>query len=65
MTIVVAAGNDGVQVPPQNYLATRGDCVDVAATDVNDQRAGFSNYGPWIDVSAAGSGSAGSVSARE
>ena len=55
VTVCVAAGNDGVQVPPQNYLATRGDCVDVAATDINDMRAGFSNYGAWVDVSAAGS----------
>jgi len=55
VTVCVAAGNDGVQVPPQNYLATRGDCVDVGATDINDERAGFSNYGSWVDVSAAGS----------
>ncbi len=55
VTVCVAAGNDGVQVPPQNYLATRGDCVDVAATDINDMRAGFSNYGAWVDVAAAGS----------
>ncbi len=54
-TVCVAAGNEGVQNPPQNYLSTRGDCVDVGATDINDQRAGFSNYGSWVDLSAAGS----------
>ncbi len=54
-SVCVAAGNDGVENPPQNYLATRGDCVDVGATDINDERAGFSNFGSWVDVSAPGS----------
>ncbi len=54
VTLVVAAGNQGTNSPPNNYLASRGDCVDVAATDASDQRAGFSNYGVWVDVSAAG-----------
>jgi subtilisin family serine protease len=55
VTIVVAAGNENTDIPPQNYLATRGDCVDVAATTSNDERAGFSNFGAWVDASAAGS----------
>jgi hypothetical protein len=54
VTVCVAAGNDNTQSQAQNYLTTRGDCVDVAATDINDQRASFSNFGSWIDVSAAG-----------
>jgi subtilisin family serine protease len=54
VTIVVAAGNQGTVSPPNNYLASRGDCVDVAATDANDVHAGFTNYGIWVDVSAAG-----------
>jgi hypothetical protein len=33
---------------------SRGDCIDVAATDFNDVRAGVSNFGPWVDVAAAG-----------
>jgi hypothetical protein len=54
-SICDAAGNDNSSSQATNYLSTRGDCVDVAATDDQDQRAGFSNFGPWIDVSAAGS----------
>ena len=54
MTICVAAGNDNSSSQASNYLSTRGDCVDVAATDNTDQRAGFSNFGSWIDVAAAG-----------
>ncbi len=55
VSVVVAAGNGGTNSTAQNYLASRGDCVDVAATDANDLRASFSNFGAWIDVSAAGS----------
>jgi len=52
MVICVAAGNDNS--PYQSYLATRDDCIDIAATDANDVRASFSNYGDWVDVSAPG-----------
>ncbi|MGH7724816.1 MAG: S8 family serine peptidase [Candidatus Eiseniibacteriota bacterium] len=54
VSIVVAAGNSNTNSTAQNYLASRGDCVDVAATDSNDNRASFSNFGTWIDASAAG-----------
>ncbi len=54
VTIVVAAGNANTETPSQNYLASRGDCIDVGAIDSNDVRAGFSNFGTWVDVSAAG-----------
>jgi subtilisin family serine protease len=52
--ISVAAGNSNSQSP--TYLSQRGDCLSVAATDSNDVRASFSNYGSWIDVSAPGVG---------
>src|SRR6185295_16755405 len=52
VTVVVAAGNQNTASPPANYLGTRGDCIDVAATDASDLRAAFSNYGVWVDVSA-------------
>jgi subtilisin family serine protease len=54
VTVVVAAGNEGTDTPPQNDLGQRGDCVDVAALDANDVRTTVSNFGAWVDVSAAG-----------
>jgi subtilisin family serine protease len=55
VTVVDAAGNDNSPWFTDNYLASRGDCIDVAAVTRSDIRTGFSNYGAWIDVSAAGS----------
>src|SRR5262249_6458182 len=55
VTVVVAAGNEGTDTPPLNDLGQRGDCVDVAALDANDLRTTVSNFGSWVDVSAAGS----------
>ena len=54
VTICVAAGNGNTDIPTQNYLGGRGDCIDVAAVNINDVRASFSNFGSWVDVSAAG-----------
>ena len=52
IVIVVAAGNDGGAV---SYPAAYDDyCLAVAATDYNDERADFSNFGPEIDVAAPG-----------
>ena len=48
----VAAGNENSSA--QDYLASRGDCIDVAATDASDVKASWSNYGSWVDVSAPG-----------
>jgi len=53
-TVVVASGNQGTANPPANYLGSRGDCADVGALDANDVLAGFSNYGPWVEVCAGG-----------
>ncbi len=52
VVMVVAAGNDGGSSP--DYLAQTEKCVDVAATDINDGKADFSNYGAWVDVCAPG-----------
>ncbi|MCP4580754.1 MAG: S8 family serine peptidase [candidate division Zixibacteria bacterium] len=52
VVIITAAGNDDTSQAP--YLGTRSDVIAVAATDQGDNKAGFSNYGTWVDVSAPG-----------
>ena len=52
VVVVSAAGNDDNQIAP--YLCTRADVMAVAATNSGDYKASFSNYGPWVDVSAPG-----------
>jgi hypothetical protein len=48
----VAAGNSNSSTP--YYLNSRGDCIDIAATDGNDVRTSSSNFGTWVDISAPG-----------
>lgn len=50
---VVAAGNEGVDTP--SYPAATEPNIAVAATDQNDRRGSYSNYGSWIVISAPGS----------
>lgn len=50
--LICAAGNENTSAP--SYPAYYSACVAVAATDQNDRRASFSNYGSWVDVSAPG-----------
>ncbi len=52
VVICVAAGNGGANDP--SYLSTRGDCLDVAATDQSGSNASFTNYGSWVDIAAPG-----------
>lgn len=52
--MVAAAGNDGDQT--LHYPAAYPEVISVGATDQNDQRASFSNYGSTIDVMAPGVG---------
>lgn len=50
--LVVSAGNTHSSV---HYPAAYDDyCIAVAATDANDERTTWSNYGPQIDVAAPG-----------
>ncbi len=52
VVIVAAAGNDG---GPVLYPAAYDNyCLAVAATDYNDTRPNWSNFGPEIDVAAPG-----------
>ncbi|MEW5994254.1 MAG: PKD domain-containing protein [Candidatus Zixiibacteriota bacterium] len=52
VVIVVAAGNSGSSSP--DYLGSRGDCLDVAATDNTGAGPSWTNYGSWVDVAAPG-----------
>jgi thermitase len=50
--VVAAAGNSGSSAP--HYPASYPGVIATSATDQNDLKAGFSNYGDWIDVAAPG-----------
>jgi subtilisin family serine protease len=52
--VVAAAGNENSS--SLSYPAAYRNVLSVAATDDTDRRAGFSNYGYWVDVSAPGIG---------
>jgi subtilisin family serine protease len=50
--IVAAAGNGRTDAPA--YPASFESVLSVAASDNRDQRAGFSNHGPTVDIAAPG-----------
>lgn len=50
--LVAAAGNNSDT--NKNYPAANNRVIAVAATDNNDQKASFSNYGTWVDIAAPG-----------
>jgi subtilisin family serine protease len=57
--IVASAGNDGRDLgarPSYPVSYTEPAVVGVGAGDANGRRAGFSNYGPGVDVTAPGAG---------
>jgi thermitase len=51
--VIAAMGNDGQQV--KSYPAAVPGVLAVGSTDAADKRSSFSNFGPWISVSAPGS----------
>jgi len=54
VVLVAAAGNSNART--RFYPAATSYVISVAATDSNDMKASFSNYGSWIDVAAPGAG---------
>jgi thermitase len=52
VVVVAAAGNDGTNAA--HWPAGCNHVLSVAATDQNDARASFSNYGSWVHVAAPG-----------
>jgi cerevisin len=53
--VVVAAGNDNRDATGDSPARSE-DVITVGATDINDQRASFSNSGPAVDIWAPGVG---------
>lgn len=55
VVVIFAAGNDiqNIDTTPQ-YPAVYPEVIAVAATDQDDEKASFSNYGKKVDVSAPG-----------
>ncbi|HEU5236921.1 MAG TPA: S8 family serine peptidase [Pyrinomonadaceae bacterium] len=49
---IAATGNDDSDAP--TYPAFIQGTVGVSAVDMSDQKAGFSNYGPYVNISAPG-----------
>jgi len=54
VVLIASAGNDGVA--SMRYPAAYDNVFAVSASDDDEQIAGFSNYGSWIDVAAPGVG---------
>jgi subtilisin family serine protease len=54
VVLIAAAGNSDMNIKSQSSPAFNKDIIAVAATDANDSRAVFSNYGSWVDVAAPG-----------
>ncbi|HLE76823.1 MAG TPA: S8 family peptidase [bacterium] len=53
VVLACAAGNSGTQA--KSYPGAYDRCIAVAATDQNDAKASFSNYGSkWVDVAGPG-----------
>jgi len=52
VVIIAAAGNDNTDA--HHYPACYDHVISVAATNSNDGKAPFSNYGNWVDIAAPG-----------
>jgi subtilisin family serine protease len=54
VVVVAAVGNSGDAGNPVMYPGAGAGVIGVAATDMNDVRPSFSEYGPQVDVAAPG-----------
>ena len=52
--VVIAAGNSDVSSGASTWPAQYEKAIAVAATNHNDVRSYYSNYGSWVDISAPG-----------
>ncbi|MFX0005650.1 MAG: S8 family peptidase, partial [Candidatus Hermodarchaeota archaeon] len=50
--VIAAAGNSNNNIP--HYPAAYSDVIAVSATNQDDNKASFSSFGDWVDVSAPG-----------
>ena len=53
--VVFAAGNNNSENARMAYPASLPSVLTVAATDHDDLRSDFTNYGTWVDIAAPGS----------
>ena len=53
VVVVVSVGNKNLREPPQ-FPASESKVAAIAAVDDSDLKAGFSNFGPYVAVSAPG-----------
>ena len=61
IVFVAAAGNSNTSAP--HYPSAYNHVISVAASNQNDIKAGFSNYGPSVDVTAPGTNILSTVAA--
>jgi serine protease len=52
VVVVAAAGNEGSAVP--SFPASYDGVLSVSAVDIREQRAPYSNFGPFVDLAAPG-----------
>ncbi|MCS7294670.1 MAG: S8 family serine peptidase, partial [Dehalococcoidia bacterium] len=54
VVLVAAAGNEGSPRPPAPFPDPNPLVINVAATTPAGNKAGFSNWGPWVEIGAPG-----------
>lgn len=54
VVLIAAAGNSFENNKDYSSPASNNNVIAVAATDANDSKAYFTNYGSWVDVAAPG-----------